>query len=564
MKLGILTIVAGDRYEKIWERSEPFFQAYAKKCGADLVVLTGEGAASLPSPHWLKFSIHELLRKDYNRIAFIDADIIIRDDAPSLFDVVPEDSFGIFNEGEFMPRAVCIHEVMKVYKIEDLEYDGRTYYNTGVMVVSRRHRFIFNVTEDIKPLRNHFGEQTFLNLKIMIARTKMHNLNYKFNRMSHMDRVSGMTRLDSYLIHYAGDGDNLLKKMDRDIQKWKEANGKYEYRRKLFIWALGGLGDCIAAEPSIRYMREQLHNDADIWLMSIHHDIYSHIDINRSLSYPKDYPEDFFDAIIEVNTHQLPWEDFGKYAPFQFVHCVDWVSMVTMGRMLPDKDKEIRLTFDQEAMNEVLAVDDSPEDLILVHPGIGWESKTFPLEYWQGIIDGLLDEGFRVGIIGKRGIRNEKLKSYHSVLEVDASRCVDFRDKLSMKGLCALISRAKTLISNDSAPIHVAGAYDNNIILIPTCKHPDHILPYRNGSKHYKAKALYKKIIEDDVVFGNLAGDVFVSSYIPQGHVINEYLPEVEEVISTVKQFDGEHEESCFPCRQEKENYNVISLESVQ
>src|SRR3990167_4270695 len=87
-KRTILTIVSGDKYEKIWKRSEPFFVNYAEKCDAELIVL--KGAEYVPSPHWLKFSIYELLKKEFNRIAFIDADILIRDDTPSLFDIVPE------------------------------------------------------------------------------------------------------------------------------------------------------------------------------------------------------------------------------------------------------------------------------------------------------------------------------------------------------------------------------------------------------------------------------------------------------------------------------------------
>jgi lipopolysaccharide biosynthesis glycosyltransferase len=253
---AIVTIVSGEKFEQIWTRTEPFFVKYAEKCDADLIVLQG-AEGQLPSPHWIKFSVYDLLRKEFDRIAFIDADILIRDDTPSLFDVVPEDQFGIFNEGQFTNRSICIYEMLKVYKVQDFRYDGHTYYNTGVFVCSRQHRHIFKVTEEVKPLRNSFGEQTFLNMKIMLSTCKVYPLHYTFNRMSIMDRLLGVSRLDSYLIHYAGDGDRLLEKMDRDIQKWKEANGNYEYKKKIFIWALGGIGDIIASEPVIRYIRQK-------------------------------------------------------------------------------------------------------------------------------------------------------------------------------------------------------------------------------------------------------------------------------------------------------------------
>ena len=201
-----------------------------------------------PSPHWIKFSVYELLR-EFDRIAFIDADIIIRPDTPSLFDVVPEDKFGIFNEGEYTPRSMCIHEVRKVFAVDIKNWNGSDYYNTGVMVMSKCHRYLFKITEEIKPLRNAFGEQTYINMKLMANNVKIFPLHFKFNRMSIMDRITGMTRLDSYLVHYAGDGDKLFEKMDRDIEQWKKDAPFYTYRRNIFIWSLGGLGDCIATEP---------------------------------------------------------------------------------------------------------------------------------------------------------------------------------------------------------------------------------------------------------------------------------------------------------------------------
>lgn len=543
-KKAIVTIVSGDKYENIWQKVEPYFLRYADKCDAELIVLKGT-EAHVPSAHWLKFSVYDLLKKEFDRVAFIDADIIIRDDAPSLFDVVPEDQFGIFNEGQFTPRHICIYEVMKVYNVEGFQYDGTTYYNTGVWVCSRQHRHVFKITEEVKPLRNSFGEQTFLNMKIMLSGVKVFPLSYKFNRMSLMDRILGVSRLDSYLIHYAGDGPNLIPKMERDIKCWERDKGKYEYKKNIFIWALGGLGDLISAEPTVRFIREKFYTDAEIYLMCKDYEVYDHI---KDVHLSKGYPNVELDAVIEMNTHQLPWEAFGKYCAFQFTHCVDWVSHCVLGRQLTDQEKQIKLSFTQKDRDKVCEIYSNPEELVLVHPGVGWDSKTFPVEYWNKIISGLKEAGFKVGIIGKN------VNDAHKVLSVDADGCVDFRDKLSIKELFALISKSKILISNDSAPIHIAGAFDNHIILIPTCKHPDHILPYRNGNKHYKARALYKKLMLDDSFQPKNAGEVYVAKDIPNGHTIDEYLPEVEEVIATVKQFNDQCEPHCSSKQRRKKN----------
>lgn len=542
LKTAIVTIVNGKKYESIWERTEPFFMAYAEKCNAELIVLQ---KGDVPSPHWMKFAIYDLLHKEFKRVAFIDADILIRPDTPSLFDIVPEDSFGIFNEGYYTPRSVCMHEVKKVYNVDLPGWNGKDYFNTGVMVISRQHRHIFNIRGDVKNLRNAFGEQTYLNMRIMQAGIKIHHLDFQFNRMSIMDRITGMTRLDSFLVHYAGfdvlfgEG-SLLKALDRDIKRWEKDGPDYKYRRQIFVWSFGGLGDVICAEPVLRFIRETAYpvSEADIYVMTRNPELYEHI-LNIRLG--EKYPEGEFDAIYEMNTHFIEHGQFHAIVPHSLAHPVDWISMAIMGRQLTNDQKTIHLQYDEEALNEVKAIYPEPENLTLVHPGRGWETKTFPQQWWEDVIEGLKKSGHKVGIIGKEV--NEK----HGYVNVSGKDTIDFRDKLSLKGLIALISKAKILITNDSVPVHIAGAFDNYIILIPSCKHPDRILPYRNGTQYYKAKAIFKKILDDDhlvtptSMVGWKMGGWQIGTFKP-GHKIEEYIPDPQEIIEQTNQFNFQHE----------------------
>lgn len=543
-KLGIMTIVSGAKYQEIWKRSKPYFDGYADRCGADLLVLENL-PDNLPSPHWAKFGIYELLRKQYDRIAFIDADILIRPDAPSLFDLVPEDQFGIFNEGTYTPRAVCIHELRKVYNVTLKKWNGKDYYNTGVMVVSRQHRYLFKVTEEVKPLRNSFGEQTFLNLKLMVSGVKIFSLPYQFNRMSIMDRVIGISRLDSYFVHYAGfdmlfgEG-KTLEAMDWDIERWKKDAPDYKYKRKIFLWALGGMGDVIAAEPTIRFMREKIYPDADIYLLTkkYFHPLFKHIK-GLEMIEDGDVLAEKIDAVLEFNTHPTIHDadnnfetSFGKYCPHPMLHSVDWVSICCTNRQLNRAQKQIKLTYTEDDLNEILKIYEKPEDLILIHPGKGWETKNFPVEWWQEVLDTLDRKGFKVGLIGKH-VDNE-----HGYMPVKCPpNGVDFRDKTSIMGMVALIDQAPVLISNDSAPVFIAGAFDNYIILIPTCKEGDLIMPYRNGEQGYKNAMLGKKVIRDDMPFRVPDYNVWQIRYFPEGHSIEEYLPETGEVINKAIQF---------------------------
>ena len=110
-----------------------------------------------------------------------------------------------------------------------------------------------------------------------------------------------------------------------------------------------------------------------------------------------------------------------------------------------------------------------------------------------GSSDGIIELGLTPILIGKDDER-------HGVLRLDGrDRTIDLTNLLTTSEFIAIISMAPILVSNDSSPVHLAGAFDNWIILIPTCKHPDHILPYRNGTKSYKTAALYKKLALDDM-----------------------------------------------------------------
>ena len=536
MKKAIVTLVIGEKYNEIWKRSEPYFTDYAQRCDADLLVL--ENIPDLPSPHWAKFSVYELLKKQYDRIAFIDADILIRPDAPSLFDIVPSDQFGIFNEGLYTPRSVCIHEVRKVFKVDLPKWNGKDYYNTGVFVCSREHRHIFKVADAVKPLRNSFGEQTYLNMRIMGSGVKVFPLTYKFNRMSILDRVLGISRLDSYFIHYAGfdvvfGGGKVIEAMDLDITRWKEGAPSYEYKRKIFVWALGGMGDVISAEPTVRFMRETLYPEADFYLLTKKYfqPLFQHIKNMRFLEEGEILPERI-DAVLEFNTHPTihdPNNDyntsFGHYCPHPMLHSVDWVSLCCTNRQLSREQKRIQIEYTPDDLQEIIDICETPEDLVLVHPGRGWETKSFPVGWWQDVIDTLDREGYRVGIIGR------EVSDEHGYVPVKCPpNGVDFRDKTSIMGLVALIANAPVLVTNDSAPVFMAGAFDNYMIVIPTCKEGDMIMPFRYGSQDYRAIAMNKKSIWADQPFRIPDRNTWQMAFFPPGHTIDEYLPESADV----------------------------------
>ncbi len=220
MKTLVLAIAIGDYYQKMGEITHPLMRAYAERVSADFMVIT-EKKISQTSAHWEKFQIHDLL-DTYDRILFLDTDIIVRGDCPNLFEAVPDDAFGAFDESRYYTDACERMELTaREYEMEVMEaWDGR-YFNTGVMVISRAHQKVFQ-----KPPRefDNFYEQTYLNLVFVREGVRMFPLDFRFNRMHPMNAHTGEPRLSSYIVHYAGytaeEPEMVFDYIREDIERW--------------------------------------------------------------------------------------------------------------------------------------------------------------------------------------------------------------------------------------------------------------------------------------------------------------------------------------------------------
>jgi hypothetical protein len=100
--------------------------------------------------------------------------------------------------------------------------------------------------------------------------------------------------------------------------------------------------------------------------------------------------------------------------------------------------------------------------------------------------------------------------------------------------MIAMISLSKVLVTNDSSPVHIAGAFDNWIVTMPTCKHADHILPFRNGTQYYKTKVLQKRLLLDDLEIRHTEFTPDTIDIVPEGKTLYDYLPDPETVVKEV------------------------------
>jgi hypothetical protein len=524
VKTAIVTLNIGEKYSAIAELTHPTIKKYAEKIGADFIIIDKQ-EISKTTPQWEKYRLYFLLNT-YDRIIYLDTDLLIRDDCPNLFDIIPEDRIGLFDESRFTDRKGLVKSMAESFGKDIKSYSK--YYNTGVMVLSRQHKFLFVKPEDET---NNFYEQTYFNYSLAIQKTRVKELDYKFNRMTCLDSFLGISRLDSFIIHYAGCPtlevmESIIKK---DILSWEKDKPDYKYKQRIYISVSGGLGDQINAQPAVRFMKEKVLPDAEIVVGTHYPKIFKSIPDIAIYNQGEFKPENDVPYCI-MNSFPPPSSVTYSVVGNLLCHTVDYCSIALLKRTLPFSEKSIKLGVSLKDIQKVLEVTGIRDlrELVAIHPGKHWNSKTFPYQWWEKIIDGLLEKDIPVCIIGKTGnpVGVWDFKDKKGVLNLV--------DLLDLDALIALISQAKVLISNDSAPIHIAGAFDNWIIAIPTVKHPDHILPFRKGSVYYKTDVLYKKLVLDDystspTELNEVAAAKIIDSW-------NNYLVEPKEAINIIEQ----------------------------
>jgi heptosyltransferase II len=122
-----------------------------------------------------------------------------------------------------------------------------------------------------------------------------------------------------------------------------------------------------------------------------------------------------------------------------------------------DNDKEVvdKLLSDEKILNI--------KKLICVAPGSVWNTKRWMTEGYIELVEKLISRGFSVGLIGGEDdfqLCNLILKS------VDMTGVFNTAGKLTLLQSAEMIRRCNVLVSNDSAPIHLAAAVNTPVVAI--------------------------------------------------------------------------------------------------
>lgn len=250
--------------------------------------------------------------------------------------------------------------------------------------------------------------------------------------------------------------------------------------KQIILTTWGGLGDQVCAEPALRYAFT-LFKDYKISLLTSFPELFTHLPFENI--FKSGTPEAMSlndDEWLILHTNHPNNCMTRDFITHNYTHCVDFSSLCAFQRQLPIKDRTIRLACDET--DRVLQYG---QGRIIIHAGRHWQSKTFPAQWWNKVIKLISDNYSGVVLVGK-----DVDQETGTVEVLENSNVIDLRNKLTLRQLAFLLAEAKIVVTNDSAPLHMATIGDAYILFIASCKQDDHLLHWRHSYFGYKMKNL--------------------------------------------------------------------------
>jgi hypothetical protein len=284
--------------------------------------------------------------------------------------------------------------------------------------------------------------------------------------------------------------------------------------KRILFRTWGGIGDQICAEPTLRHAL-RMFKDCEISLASEIPELFQHLKFKKVYDLREETPNYSrflcFETITPPDESNLVWQFFSH----MLTNCVDFPSMCALRLQLPVEEKEIQM------YPSVPVGDYSPKELagrVLIHAGKHWQSKTFPKSFWDRVIAGLQVRGIEPILIGADADDNR------GTVDVDASGCLDLRNKLSINDSIWVCKHAKVLLTNDSAPLHMAACGDAWIGYVATCKHPDLITHWRKGIWQWREVNFGKGGVWDLIDYCPNKKQSVEAEFVPQ-EILESWLP---------------------------------------
>lgn len=189
----------------------------ANRWGAEYIQISGPLGESCKSPFGIKMEMFRIGFEPHDHIVWIDGDAVIRSDCPSLFDLVPDGSFGAVCNAQDERQDENLQTIAGLARdwVPSMQCDQSDYFNGGAMVFSGKHLIALAAAFSMSQLicEVHAGkaigpmaEQTMTNWAVRAMGFPFVMLPASFNRLG-VSAWTGKWReddgTDNYILHLA-------------------------------------------------------------------------------------------------------------------------------------------------------------------------------------------------------------------------------------------------------------------------------------------------------------------------------------------------------------------------
>jgi len=148
------------------------------------------------------------------------------------------------------------------------------------------------------------------------------------------------------------------------------------------------------------------------------------------------------------------------------LHEVDRVLslLAAIGVRPADQDRAPKLFVDREKAEAQLArLGIQPgARFVCAHPGSVWATKRWPPEGFAAVLSDLADDGFAPVILGGA----DDVVEANQVQDHCRTLPINLVGRLALPDLALLLFRASLLVTNDSGPMHIAGALGTPVVAV--------------------------------------------------------------------------------------------------
>lgn len=242
--------------------------------------------------------------------------------------------------------------------------------------------------------------------------------------------------------------------------------------KNLLFATWGGIGDVICSEPTIRHALKN-YKDCNITIATHKPELFSHLNSYDVYDLTKEKPITDDYLIFHTIPTQQDTSLIPQFLSHMLVNCVDFPALSALRMQLPLEERYVILRPTTPTNSELLNLVENKKKYVVVHAGRHWESKTFPTEWWNSVLDSIKSVGLIPVLIGKHEGESQ------GYVDASAEGCVDLRDKTSLNDSVWLVQRMPVMLCNDSSPLHMAVSGDAWILFIASVKRPEYITHFR-------------------------------------------------------------------------------------